>query len=76
MANQEVNTPDFDSQSDYEVEEIDLTEDRLYQVLSTMLEDTNGNNICECVNKLNQNFDTHNKLLLQILNKLDAQTTN
>ena len=76
MANQEVNTPDFDSQSDYEVEEIDLTEDKLYQVLSTMLEDTNGNNICECVNKLNQNFDTHNKLLLQILNKLDAQTTN
>jgi len=76
MANQEVNTPDFDSQPDYEVEEIDLTEDKLYQVLSTMLEDTNGNNICECVNKLNQNFDTHNKLLLQILNKLDAQTTN
>ena len=76
MAHQEVNTPDFDSQSEYDVEEIDLTEDRMYQVLSTMLEDHNGNNICECVNKLNQNFDTHNKLLLQILEKLDAQTTN
>ena len=48
----------------------------MYQILSTMLEDNTGNNICECVNKLNQNFDTHNKLLLQILEKLDAQTTN
>ena len=61
---------------EYDVEEIDLTEDRMYQVLSTMLEDTEGNNICECVNRLNQNFDTHNKLLLKILEKLDAQTTN
>ena len=74
MAHQEVNTPDFDSHSEYDVEEIDLTEDRMYQILSTMLEDNTGNNICECVNKLNQNFDTHNKLLLQILEKLDAQT--
>tara|TARA_B110000977_G_scaffold195530_1_gene274155 strand:- start:347 stop:577 length:231 start_codon:yes stop_codon:yes gene_type:complete len=76
MAHQEENTPDFDSHSEYDVEEIDLTEDRMYQILSTMLEDNTGNNICECVNKLNQNFDTHNKLLLQILEKLDAQTTN
>ena len=38
--------------SDYSIEEIDLTENPLYQVLSTLLEDAEGSNLCECLNKV------------------------
>jgi hypothetical protein len=37
-----------------DIEEIDITEDPLYQVLSAVLEDEEGNNIVECINELKQ----------------------
>lgn len=56
--------------SDYSIEEIDLTENPLYQVLSTLLEDAEGNNLCECVNNLNQNIQKQNKLIELLITKL------
>ena len=56
--------------SDYSIEEIDLTENPLYQVLSTLLEDAEGNNLCECVNNLNQNIKKQNKLIELLITKL------
>ena len=59
---------DSGSGSEYsDIEEIDLTENPLYQVLSTLLEDNEGNNICTCINRLTDNIAEHNKLLLQLL---------
>ena len=59
---------DSGSGSEYsDIEEIDLTENPLYQVLSTLLEDNEGNNICSCINKLTDTIAEHNKLLLQLL---------
>jgi len=57
--------------SEYIVEEIDLTTNPLYQVLSTLLEDSQGNNICECINNLNKSITIHNQLILQLLEKLN-----
>jgi len=37
-----------------DIEEIDITEDPLYQVLSAVLEDEEGNNIVESINELKQ----------------------
>lgn len=56
--------------SDYSIEEIDLTENPLYQVLSTLLEDAEGNNLCECVNNLNQNIKKQNQLIELLITKL------
>tara|TARA_B100001964_G_C14186782_1_gene578992 strand:+ start:632 stop:838 length:207 start_codon:yes stop_codon:yes gene_type:complete len=57
--------------SEYIVEEIDLTTNPLYQVLSTLLEDSQGNNICECINNLTNSINNHNQLVLQLLEKLN-----
>ena len=56
--------------SDYSIEEIDLTENPLYQVLSTLLEDAEGSNLCECLNNLNDSLKKHNKLMDLLLKKL------
>ena len=59
---------DSGSGSEYsDIEEIDLTENPLYQVLSTLLEDNEGNNICSCINRFTDTISEHNKLLLQLL---------
>ena len=58
----------FESESEYE--EIDLTENSLYQVLSTILEDSEGNNLCECINKLRETMEFQNKLVFDLLSKL------
>ena len=60
-----------DAESDYLVEEIDLTENPLYQVLSSLLEDSEGNNLCECINSFRESVDTQNKLMLKLLEKLN-----
>ena len=56
--------------SEYSDEEIDLTENPLYQVLSTLLEDAEGNNLCECVNNLNDTLKKQTQVLELLLNKL------
>ena len=65
-----MNGGNSDNDSDYLVEEIDLTENPLYQVLSTLLEDSSGNNLCECINAFRESIDTQNKLMLTLLKKL------
>ncbi len=42
----------------------------MYQVLSTLLEDSSGNNLCECINAFRESIDTQNKLMLGLLTKL------
>ena len=56
--------------SEYSDVEIDLTENPLYQVLSTLLEDAQGNNLCECVNNLNDTLKKQTQVLELLLNKL------
>ena len=62
--------------SEYIVEEIDLTTNPLYQVLSTLLEDSQGNNICECINNLNKSVTIHNQLIQQLLENTNPNTNN
>ena len=58
---------DSDEGSDIEYEEIDLTDNPLYQVLSTLFEDEEGNNLCtilkSLVKSVNDNTHVLNKLL-------------
>jgi hypothetical protein len=51
---QEQEEEDELEEDDEEIEEIDITEDPLYQVLSAVLEDEEGNNIVESINELKQ----------------------
>ena len=67
--NKNMNGDNSDNE-EYIVEEIDLTENPLYQVLSTLLEDSSGNNLCECINAFRESIDTQNKLMLGLLTKL------
>jgi len=65
-----LNGDNSDAESEYQIEEIDLMENPLYQVLSTLLEDSSGNNLCECINAFRESIDTQNKLMLSLLQKL------
>ena len=58
-----------DSDSDVEYEEIDLTDNPLYQVLSTLFEDEEGNNLCTIMKSLVKSVDSNTKALNKLLKK-------
>lgn len=53
-----------DSKSDYT--EINLQEDRLYQVLSTFFENEEGDNLTTILSNINENIQVQNKILTHI----------
>tara|TARA_B100001287_G_C22459725_1_gene424454 strand:+ start:275 stop:619 length:345 start_codon:yes stop_codon:yes gene_type:complete len=60
---------DDDSDSDIEYEEIDLTDNPLYQVLSTLFEDEEGNNLCTILKSLVKSVDANTNALHKLLKK-------
>ncbi len=58
-----------DSDSEVEFEEIDLTDNPLYQVLSTLFEDEEGNNLCTILKSLVVSVDSNTKAINKLLKK-------
>ena len=59
---------DQDSEeNESDVEEIDLTDDPLYQILSTLFEDSDGNNLCDCIKELTKSVQYNSVLLQKVL---------
>ena len=54
----------------------DLTQNKLYQVLSKLFEDSKGNNISENLEKLSKLFEAHNQIMEKMLNQLIIMNTN
>lgn len=54
----------------------DLTQNKLYQVLSKLFEDTKGNNISENIEKLSKLFESHNQIMEKMLSQLIIMNTN
>lgn len=66
--NNEDNNDDDDSEaSESEYEEIDLTDNPLYQVLSAFFETEDGDNLCDILAGIKKSIDTNNQLLKAIL---------
>lgn len=53
------------------VEEIDITDDRYYQVFSSLLEDEEGNNVAEILNGVRSSIDAHTQIMEKIANSLE-----
>jgi hypothetical protein len=54
----------------------DLTQNKLYQVLSKLFEDTKGNNISENIEKLSKLFESHNQIMEKMLSQMIIMNTN
>lgn len=54
----------------------DLTQNKLYQVLSKLFEDTKGNNISENIEKLSKLFESHNQIMEKMLSQIIIMNTN
>lgn len=63
----ETTTSRNDYYSDDEEEIIDMTDNKLYEVLASVFEDEEGDNVSENLAKLNRNMEKHNELLEKIL---------
>ena len=57
------------SDDEAEYEEIDLTENPLYQVLSAFFENEQGENLCDHLAKLTLAVETNTKMLEKVLTK-------
>ena len=55
-----------------EYEEIDLTENPLYQVLSAFFENEEGENLCDHISKLTSAVEKNTKLMESFLKKCPA----
>lgn len=64
-----------DYYSDDEEEIIDMTDNKLYEVLASVFEDEEGDNVSENLAKLNRNLEKHNELLEKILNQFIEMNT-
>lgn len=53
------------------VEEIDITDDRYYQVFSTLLEDEEGNNVAEILNGVRSSIDAHTQAMERLATSLE-----
>ena len=61
--------------SEYDEVEIDLTEDRMYQVLSCFLESGHdGMNLCECLQQLNETLTKQAVLLAKLVEVQSAKS--
>ena len=58
-----------ESEADSEYEEYDLTNNPLYQVLSAFLEDDDGNNLCDHIQKLTSAVKENSSKLDRLLQK-------
>ena len=58
-----------ESEADSEYEEYDLTNNPLYQVLSAFLEDDDGNNLCDHIQKLTSAVKENSNKLDRLLQK-------
>ena len=58
-----------ESEAESEYEEYDLTNNPLYQVLSAFLEDDDGNNLCDHIQKLTSAVKDNSAKLDQLLQK-------
>ena len=78
MSDKPNSTQEFDdnisekSLADSEYEEIDLTENPLYQVLSAFFENEEGENLCDHVAKLTLAVEKNTKLMESCLKKCPA----
>jgi hypothetical protein len=54
----------------------DLTQNKLYQVLSKLFEDNKGNNISENIEKLSKLFESHNQIMEKMLSQMIIMNTN
>lgn len=59
---------DDDEEDDADV--IDMTDDQLYQVLSGVLVDDDGNNVCDNILKIANGIDKHNDLLEKLVGEV------
>ena len=62
-----------DDQSEYE--EIDLTENPLYQVLSAFFENEQGENLVDHIAKLTSAVESNTKMLEQVLNNTTKKSS-
>lgn len=58
-----------------EYEEYDLTDNPLYQVLSAFLEDDDGNNLCDHIQKLTEAVNNNSKELRKVLQSKESTTS-
>jgi len=70
-----------EQQSEPQVEDtsqdvFDLTQNKLYQVLSKLFESTKGDGIGENLDKICKLFETHNQIMEKLLNQLIIMNTN
>ena len=65
-----------EQQEDTSQDVFDLTQNKLYQVLSKLFEDNTGNNISDNIEKMSKLFETHNQIMDKILNQLIIMNTN
>jgi hypothetical protein len=70
---------DGENESDEEIETIDLTDNPIYQLLSSFFENDEGRNICDVLTQINSSIkDTNSSInsntdvLKNIVNKLDS----
>ena len=70
---QEVQSEKVDDQTQ---DIFDLTQNKLYQVLSKLFEDSKGNNISENIEKMSILFEIHNQTMEKVLNQLIIMNTN
>jgi hypothetical protein len=66
--NKSAETAEINKHSESEV--IDLSGDKLYEVLAMVLEDQKGDNISENLFKLNKTMEKHSEIMEKILNQL------
>ena len=72
MSNKHENVDDNTSEKSFaesEYEEIDLTENPLYQVLSAFFENEEGENLCDHISKLTSAVEKNTKLMENFLKK-------
>jgi len=70
----EVQTEKVEDDSQQDV--FDLTQNKLYQVLSKLFESTKGDGIGENLDKISKLFETHNQIMEKLLNQLIIMNTN
>jgi len=61
---------ELDSDSDVEI--VDLSNDKFYQILRHLFEDNDGNNVVDQISKLSDQMEVHNNLLKLVVQQLSS----
>ena len=67
------NEEDYGSESEYE--EVNITENPLYQVLSVFFEDDNGRNLCDKLDDLREAINRNTQVQSSILKQLSSSSS-